>query len=103
MSETLPAQSAVATPSKKPATKTNYLVFKKMETGGWGSATEITATSSMVAMRERATSDGDGGMYVAVPARSWRPILIEFESTVRLKLTSADTNEPESQSESEPF
>jgi len=67
---------------------TEYLVFVR-DDGMWlevGSEVTRSARSAITAHLGR---DGDGPMngseYVAVPARSWRPVTVKVETKTQLK------------------
>lgn len=50
---------------------------------------EVQARSAETALRKAIGKDGDGGTFVAVPARSWRPVKVKAETVTTLKLEEA--------------
>jgi hypothetical protein len=68
---------------------TTYIVLKHGgEAGGSWKAlpTGVPASSADEAIRKTADSDKQGGTFVAIPARSWKPRSVRVVQTTRLKL-----------------
>ena len=67
---------------------TNYIILRKntgMEV--WEQFTAQAASSPQGAIRKAAQNEEDSADYVAVPARSWRPVHVEVNVERVLKLT----------------
>jgi hypothetical protein len=66
---------------------TSYIVLRQPPgTGGpdiWENYASVEASSATDAIKK--TAD-DGGYYVAVPARSWKPVTVTTETKTFLKL-----------------
>lgn len=61
-----------------------YVVLKKGE-GGWNVVKKVTAGSSHKAISDSVNGAADAeGEYVAVPARSWQPTPVKFETKLKL-------------------
>lgn len=76
---------------KKTATPTRYTILRQVEQGEWLVVDEQVGASSEQAIRfllARFTGD-EAGVYVAVPSRSWRPLRVNQQTTIRLELTEA--------------
>jgi hypothetical protein len=76
---------------------TTYIVLRRLEPGTpgaypvqWEIAAEADAPSAAAAIRHAVDSDG---IYVAVPARSWRPVTVRTETQTVIRL---DTPKEES-------
>ncbi len=68
----------------------SYFVLVYNNEGAWKSAATIEASSAETAIRIHCkTLDEPGGVYVAVPSRSWRPVTVKAETTTVLKLETA--------------
>lgn len=86
-------------PTDAPAReKTKYLILRQTPVEGQDSAivydpvdTGIAANSAEHALRVWAETQtaGQGGMYVAIPIRSFRPMKLAFEQTTVVKLGDA--------------
>jgi hypothetical protein len=74
---------------------TTYIVLTEMYDNegvrdGWHTMQTIEAGRAADAIRKTIT---DGGTYVAVPARSWKPVTVTTETKTVLKLEQP-TSEP---------
>jgi hypothetical protein len=65
---------------------TTYLVLTKDDSGMWMEEDTVEAVSADTAIRAIAGLN-NGGTFVAVPARSWKPRKVTVESTPRVKLS----------------
>jgi hypothetical protein len=69
-----------------------YLVLYSSPSGNWESLGLVDARSTAEAIRMRIQKDDNAlaGTYVAVPARSWRPVTVtaETQTVIRLKAQS---------------
>lgn len=81
---------------KKAATPTLYIVFKQGPhveaegSGGWFEGVSLEASSATAAIRSVVSKLSDkeqAGVFVAVPARSWKPTRVAPKTTVQLELT----------------
>jgi hypothetical protein len=82
-------------------TDTTYIVLRSNQANPelppvWTWVTDLKATSAESALRGavKLIADGDGeerGTYVAVPARSWKPVTVTTETRTFLKLEQPDT------------
>jgi hypothetical protein len=73
---------------------TTFVILSRDESGYWRQADgyfEAHSAESAV----RAYGDKNGGVYVAVPVRSWRPLKVEVET--RKQVTVAPVSEKEQQ------
>jgi hypothetical protein len=62
----------------------------------------IEAPDADTAIRKEAgEGDDPSGVYVAIPARSWKPITVTAETQVVIRLTNNDTTEPTTEAEEE--
>lgn len=76
------------------AEPTSYIVLRAASaaagdqaTAGWIDVATVDATSSTAAIRHMAKkNDVSSGTYVAVPARSWKPVKVAAVQTTVLKL-----------------
>jgi hypothetical protein len=70
---------------------TTYIVLRQPPgTGGpdiWEDYAAVDASSATDAIKKVAD---DGGKYVAVPARSWKPVTVTTETRTILKLEQPD-------------
>jgi hypothetical protein len=68
---------------------TRYLVLElNASEAAWGEIGAVTAKSAKDAIRLTLAEAGSpAGQYVAVPARSWKPVQVEAVQTTVLKLT----------------
>ena len=53
---------------------------------GWNRLMNIEASSPGAAIGKYVADIGKGGTYVAIPARSWKPITVEVETVTRAKV-----------------
>lgn len=75
---------------KKAATPTEYLVLKHVHETGWDTVQSVKASSAPGAIRacvSKLAQADQAGTFVAVPARSWKPIAVKPKTTVQLELT----------------
>ncbi len=88
---------------KKTAAPTEYLVLKALEAKGpagaindgvppnsWTRVQTIKASSATSAIRavvSKLDEKSQSGMFVAVPARSWKPVAVAPQTQIRLELT----------------
>lgn len=95
----------MADKKKAETTPTEYLVLKALEPKGpagaindgvpanaWARVNTVTASSATVAIRavvSKLAESDQTGTFVAVPARSWKPINVAPQTQVRLELTEA--------------
>lgn len=85
MAESVPTESTTTHP-------TSYLVLRQTAntSGGWDVVQEVDSAGAAGAIRacvsKLAPSD-QAGVFVAVPARSWRPTKVAPKTTVQLELT----------------
>lgn len=79
---------------------TTYIVLRRARltdaTGtddGWRvENSNVPAASAEAAIRLACKTDSTpAGTYVAIPARSWKPVTVQAEQTTILKLESADS------------
>lgn len=82
---------APAKPAAKKATGGYIVLFKEpgasQATGEdrWAvHATDPAATSASAAIRKHATETSEAGIFVAVPARSWKPVKVSMKSETKL-------------------
>jgi hypothetical protein len=70
---------------------TTYIVLRRSQPteNDWKLDSTVEATSADAAIRKANPKDG---LYVAVPARSWRPVTVRTETTTTIRL---DTPTPE--------
>jgi hypothetical protein len=80
---------------------TPYIVLARNNDGCWIEGPTVEATSAEAAIRAE-VGDGKAGAktYVAVPARSWKPVAVSVETTKRVKLGAV--SEPLAAVEPEP-
>lgn len=79
------------------AEPTTYIVLRAASvsqgddtSAGWLDVATIDANSGTAAIRHMAKkSDITGGTYVAVPARSFKPVTVKAETVVTLKIEEA--------------
>lgn len=85
--------------------RTEYLILKALEPKGpagaindgvpensWTRVQLVTATSATAAIRacvSKLAEKAQAGTFVAVPARSWKPVSVNPQTTIRLELTEA--------------
>lgn len=84
---------------------TLYVVFRALEAKGpagaindgvpansWTKVASVPATSATSAIRavvSNLNEKAQAGTFVAVPARSWKPVTVQPQTTIRLELTEA--------------
>jgi len=88
---TVPAATP-PTVAPKPGQGTEYVILKQLDTSGWDRVSKITSRSAEQAVRDvvESLSDGDqGGTFVAIPARSWKPVKVTPLTVTTLKLEEA--------------
>lgn len=89
---TTPAASS-ATTSTPPKTKSDggYLVLRKDDVpGDWAVVQSSSAKSAGAAIRDvvgKLGKDQQDGLFVAVPARSWRPVTVSAKTETKLVVT----------------
>ena len=71
---------------------TEYVVLAKDGSGLWepirnAGGIEVYAASSVNGAIRKAVSNGEGGTFVAVPARSWKPVTVKVETKTALKFS----------------
>lgn len=65
---------------------TEYLILGQNPDGTWVSAAApVTAASANAAIR---ATVGQDGTYVALPSRSWKPLVVTFENKPTVKAQS---------------
>jgi phenylpyruvate tautomerase PptA (4-oxalocrotonate tautomerase family) len=69
---------------------TTYIVLREHDTGTWIEHAQRDASSAEAALRKTLGAD-QSGTYVAVPARSWKPVTVTTETRTVLKLEQPDT------------
>jgi hypothetical protein len=67
---------------------TTYIVLHQASHDTWTFHDSAEASSADAALRK---SIGEPGTYVAVPARSWKPVTVTTETRTVLKLEQPDT------------
>jgi hypothetical protein len=82
--------TAPATPETRD--KTGYQVLKLIDTSPGDKAwmlvaKPVQAANAQAAIRERASTSG--GTYVAIPARSWKPVTVKTETRTIVTLENA--------------
>lgn len=76
-------------------TATEYVVLRELGTGAttsWQTLTTAKASSAAAAIRSvvsKLREDDQAGKFVAIPMRSWRPVSVNPQTTIRLELTEA--------------
>jgi hypothetical protein len=59
-------------------------------TQSWRDIGSVPARSAEAAIREVLAGDSEGsGTYVAIPARSWKPVTVRAETTTTLRIEEA--------------
>lgn len=87
--------STVEKPQAKTAAATAYVILRREPDGTWRvDGVQQKARSARQAIRQtielRAESDVDqAGIYVAIPARSFQPVIAKVETQTVLKLEDA--------------
>jgi hypothetical protein len=71
---------------------TKFVILAQVGDGGWRErGAPLEAHSGEAAIRKHAA---DAGTFVAVPARSWKPVTVEVETTRQIKLAPVSAGEP---------
>jgi hypothetical protein len=71
---------------------TEYVVLKKTQTTAdepkrWGEVKTVTARSAVEAIRAAIPAQsGQEGTFIAVPARSFKPVTVKVEQTTRVRV-----------------
>lgn len=92
MSEAAPETPtpALPTPPKDSSPPTEYLILTAPTVGtkDWREQTTISARGAQAAIRSflEGVTEPEG-VYVAVPARSWKPVQVKTEQQTKLKFT----------------
>lgn len=70
---------------------TKYVVLERIALGrdDWRETANVTALSAEAAIRDALAGDTDGGTYVAVPARSWKPLTVTVETIPKITISGA--------------
>lgn len=71
---------------------TDYMILRKMGED-WQPLGAASAASSEAAVRKHVEKTGESGAYIAIPARSFKPMHIEIENVSRVKIVSGDDSE----------
>ena len=72
---------------------TQYLVFENQDTqdasgvATWQKLRVVEARSSAAAIKVALDGDVHEGQYVAVPARSWKPVTVKVETKTALRFS----------------
>lgn len=77
-----PATGSKVTPA---SAETEYVVLVRGPEASWTDSATVKARSAEQAIR----SVGKEGTFVAIPARSWKPVTVKAETTTVLKLEEA--------------
>lgn len=80
-----PTRTTTTTVTKAEAT--DYIMLKRDASGFWTQEKTVQARSAEAAVRQL----GKEGTYVAVPARSWKPVTVKAETQTVLRLEAATT------------
>lgn len=73
---------------------TEYIVLFRGDAGSEGPegyhplASKYTAASAGAAVRAAAEFEAAAGSYIAIPARSWKPLVVTFENKPTVKAQS---------------
>lgn len=76
---------------KTPVVPTSYKILRANGLA-WIEVQSVTATSTTAAVRacvSKLAEKDQAGTFVAVPARSWRPVTVQPQTSIRLELTQA--------------
>lgn len=65
---------------------TAYVVLRRNEAGYWSKVGEGTARSARVAVQQAVDAELEQGEYVAVPARSWRPVSVTVQTETKIRI-----------------
>jgi hypothetical protein len=66
---------------------TDYVVLDQDASLFWKVVGEVSARNADAAIREFAKAGSDPQTYVAVPARSWKPVTVKTETKTILTIT----------------
>ncbi len=67
---------------------TRYIVFRKgTEDDLWSEGVTTEARSAKAAVQSALLNSTEGGTFVAVPARSFRPVTVKVETKTALKFS----------------
>ena len=86
------AKAAPIAASPKPSPETEYVVLKQDESGFWSTVNRGSFKSADAALRgvvEKLAAQDQDGTFVAVPARSWRPVTVSTQTTTTVVLGEA--------------
>jgi hypothetical protein len=61
---------------------TKYLVLKR-NSSGWEEGVTVEASSGRAALNSALLNEKEGGEFVAVPARSWKPVKVEVAQALK--------------------
>lgn len=67
---------------------TKYVVFKMQHVGDqetWQEGVTVEARSAKAAIQSATLNEHISGVFVAVPARSWKPVTVTVETKTTLK------------------
>jgi hypothetical protein len=67
---------------------TRYVILEHTATEGsnvWIPSGEVDAVSASAAIKKALDGHNEGGEFVAVPARSWKPVTVAVETKTSLK------------------
>lgn len=76
-------------PTTAKAPRSEYVILEREAVPtdqGWREFARETAHSAETAIRNALEGNTDGGTFVAIPARSWRPITVRALTVTTLKL-----------------
>jgi hypothetical protein len=83
------ASTAPTPEAKTTASRTNYVVLQK-DGNTWEFVDDVQATSARAAINAHAGKAlGQPGTFVAIPARSWRPVKVTPKTTTSLVIEEA--------------
>ncbi len=72
-----PSQETIPAPkSERAADATTYVVLATDESDFWRVVVKVEARSGEDAIRRHVAGKTEGGVFVAVPARSWKPVKV---------------------------
>lgn len=93
MTTTPAATPAAASTPPKVKGDGGYLVLRKDDVpGDWAVVQTSSAKSAAAAVREvvgKLSKDQQDGIFVAIPARSWRPVTVSAKTETKLVVTEA--------------
>lgn len=83
-----PAQAVKPAPLPPPVLakgETHYVVLEEEENGSWTFMASLSAASGAAAIRDALAGDASAsGTFVAIPKRSFNPVVVKTETTTRL-------------------